>query len=113
MPKGEGRPMRRVAVAVWSLFPAGRKELSVTRFASHLVAVAIVSVVSFIAPASARTLPGHLLPAKATWGATPYAPTSDTIPINVRLQMRNEAGLKNLLTRLYTPGDPAYGKYLT
>jgi kumamolisin len=86
---------------------------SVTRFALQFVAIAMGIIVLQVAPASAKTLSGHVLPAKATLGATPYAPTSDIISIAVRMRLRNVAGLGDLLNRLYLPGDAQYGKYLT
>jgi kumamolisin len=40
-------------------------------------------------------------------------PANETIRLALVLPLRNQAQLDNLLQRLYTPGDPAYGHYLT
>jgi kumamolisin len=40
-------------------------------------------------------------------------PAQQTIALSLVLPLRNEAQLNALLTSLYTPGDPAYGHYLT
>ena len=39
--------------------------------------------------------------------------SAQTISLALTLPLRNQASLSDLLTRLYTPGDPLYGKYLT
>jgi kumamolisin len=41
------------------------------------------------------------------------APANETINLTLVLPLRNEQALGDLLQRLYTPGDPAYGRYLT
>ncbi|MGI4789101.1 MAG: protease pro-enzyme activation domain-containing protein [Janthinobacterium lividum] len=39
--------------------------------------------------------------------------STETIGLALTLPLRNQAALSDLLTRLYTPGDPLYGQYLT
>jgi kumamolisin len=104
--------MRRSAVAVRWAFDAGWSHLSVARLALQFIAIVIGGMVSLVASASARSLPGHVLPARATFGATPYTPTSNIISIAVRLQIQNAADASDLLAHLYSPGDPKYGMYL-
>src|SRR4051812_2970398 len=58
-------------------------------------------------------LPGHVVPAiNSAFKLGGTSPTK-VISLAIVLPLRDQAGLSDLLRRLYTPGDPAYGHYLT
>lgn len=42
-----------------------------------------------------------------------HVPTNAPIALALTLPLRNQGELQTLLARLYTPGDPLYGRYLT
>src|SRR5690349_2639089 len=56
---------------------------------------------------------GHLPPSLID--ATPIrrVDATEPVPLALTLCLRHQAQLQDLLTHLYTPGDPAYGHYLT
>jgi kumamolisin len=60
-----------------------------------------------------QTLKGHLTPLLASARPVARVAANDTIHLALTLPLHNEAALTDLLTHLYTPGDPQQGDFLT
>jgi len=59
------------------------------------------------------SLPGHVLAVSSGATYLGAVAASQQISLSVALPLRNQAGLEDLLGRLYDPHDSLYGKYLT
>ncbi|HZT43558.1 MAG TPA: protease pro-enzyme activation domain-containing protein [Chthonomonadaceae bacterium] len=58
-------------------------------------------------------LTGHIPAVVKTSRVTGRVNANETLSLAFVLPFRNQAALQDLIQRLYTPGDPAYGHYLT
>ncbi len=67
-----------------------------------------------VAAPAVRRLEGHV-PQEAVARAVRAGrvASGETVPLALTLPLRDEAGLDRLLTRLRTPGDPEFGRFLT
>jgi kumamolisin len=73
-------------------------------------------VPKFVARSDDRTystLEGHLTPLLASARPVARVAPSETIHLALALPLHNEAELDDLITRLYTPGDPKHGDFLS
>lgn len=88
--------------------------LSLPLAALSLSAIPVVSYAQGAGRSVRTTLQGHI-PTKAVTAARVLGRTDAAEPVSLALTLplQNEAALDNLLTRLYDPADPMYGRYLT
>lgn len=64
-------------------------------------------------PRVALARQGQMAPALRTAHILGHLESKTTLPLALTLPLRNQAQLDDLLHRLYTPGDPQQGKFLT
>ena len=85
--------------------------VSTTALAAAGLALSATVATASTPPAMER-IAGNILPSLSKLAATPAAPTQQ-MSIGVALEHPNTAGELGLVNRLYTPGSPDFGHYLT
>ena len=87
--------------------------VSIVFTASVVLAAGAVQSRLRASDATRETLPGHRPPIAAISQTVARVAADENIRLAVTLPIFNKAALTDYLQRLYTPGDPLYGQYLT
>ena len=92
--------------------PIAARVTSIVSLTCTLATVTLSPTQAQMRPASV-VIPGHISPAIAASRPIGRVEASMPIQLAITLRLKDEAGLGNLLQRLYDPNDPLYGQYLT
>ncbi len=94
---------------------AGSRLVSASRVLASLSAFCGLATLSLSAGAQtgAVHLRGHIPDVVQSANLIGRVQPAETVNLALALPLRNQAALTDLLTRLYDPNDPLYGKYLT